>query len=394
MKNKIYLISLILFAVCASSSAQTVTDVLRSVEENNPTLRSARLEMQAGELENRSEALLDSPEFEFNYLWGAEESQRRHDVRVTQNFDFATLTGQKSGMAASKNELLAIEYKAARQEILLETRQYCIDLMYFNALHDELSYHLANADRLVAAYERKVELGGASVLELNNARLHRSTVSGQLMKTDLERKKILLELQRLNGGDPIDCDDKDYSGMPYVLPGDFDTFFAEASEASPAIRYVQQQMDVKERQVGIDRTAWLPDLTVGYMSEIAQPEAYRGLTFGISIPLWNNANKVRRSKAELDAARSRKDETVQAFYYEMLGEFRQAQGLQAIAAEYRNSLSGSDNREYLIKAEEQGEISIIEYITEIDLFYENLEQTLEAERDYQQSLAVLTSMML
>lgn len=394
MKNKICLIVSALLAVSVSAGAQSVADVLRSIEDNNPALRSARLELQAGELENRSEAMLDSPEFEFNYLWGAEESQRRHDVRVTQNFDFATLTGQKSGLVASKNELLAVEYKSVRQDILLEAESICIDLVYNNALHSELSYHLSNAEKLVAAYERKVELGGASVLELNNARLHCSTVKGHLMKVDLEREKLLLGLQELNGGEALRFDAADYSGLSYALPGDFETFFAEASEASPAIKYVSQQVDVSERQLGVDRTAWLPDLTVGYMSEIAQPEAYRGLTFGVSIPLWSNSNKVRRSKAELDAARSRKEETVQSFYYEMLREFRQALGLQSIAADFRNALDQSDNREYLMKAEEQGEISIIEYITEIDLFYENLEQTLEAERDYQQSLAVLTSMML
>lgn len=394
MNKKILLILTMSLAVCASSFAQTVTDVLRSVEENNPSLRSARLDLQAGELENRSEAMLENPEFEFNYLWGAEESQRRHDVRVTQSIDFATLSGRKSGMVSSKNELLGLEYKAARQDILLEAKQNCIDLIYCNALRSELNYHLSNADKLVSAYERKVELGGASVLELNNARLHRSTVKGKLMKVDLEREKILLELQRLNGGQPLDCSASDYSGQDYALPGDFETFFTDASEASPSVNYVRQQMDVKERQLGMDKIAWLPDLTVGYMSEIAQPEAYRGLTLGLSIPLWSNSAKVRRSKVELDAARSRKDETVQAFYYDMLGEFRQAQGLQSIAAEFRNALERSDNREYLMKAEEQGEISIIEYITEIDLFYENLEQTLEAERDYQQSLAALTSMML
>ena len=394
MKNRICLIVSVLLAVSVSAGAQSVDEVLRSIEENNPALRSARLEVQAGELENRSEAMLDSPEFEFNYLWGAQESQRRHDVRVTQNFDFATLTGRKSGLVASRNQLLEVEYRAIRQEILLEAESLCIDLIYNNTLHSELSLHLSNAEKLVAAYERKVELGGASVLELNNARLHRSTVKGHLMKVDLEREKLLLGLQELNGGEAVKFDVVDYSELPYALPGDFEAFFVEASEASPAIKYVSQQMDVKERQLGVDRTAWLPDLTAGYMSEIAQPEAYRGMTFGVAIPLWSNSNKVRRSKAELDAAKSRKEEAVQSFYYEMLREFRQARGLQSIAADFRNALDQSDNRDYLMKAEEQGEISIIEYITEIDLFYENLEQTLEAERDFRQSLASLTSMML
>ena len=393
MSRKIILSLVSLFTFCSLSFAQTVDDVLRSIEENNPSLRSARLDKEAGELENRTEVMLDSPEVEFNYLWGDDEMGNRHDLRITQSIGFSSLTGQKAAMASSKNELLALEYKAVRQRILLEARQNCIDLTYCNAMHAELSHHLENADKLVAAYERKVELGGASVLELNNARLHRSTVQGELMKIDLERERILLELQRLNGGQPVGYDGSDFSMMGYALPGDFESFFEEASEASPAIRYVKQEMDVKSRQLGLDKTAWLPDLTVGYMSEIAQPEAYRGLTVGVSIPLWSNAAKVRKSKVELDAARSRKDEAVQSFYYEMLREYRQAQGLQAVALGYRDGLLNADNREYLMKAEEQGEISIIEYITEIDLFYENLEQTLEAERDYQQALAVLTSML-
>lgn len=394
MNRRISLVLVSLFAFCSVSFPQTLEDVLESVEENNPSLRSARLERESGELENRAEAMLDSPEVEFNYLWGDDEMGNRHDLRITQSIGFASLTGQKAGLASSRNKLLSLEYKAARQQILLEAKQHCIDLTYCNALYAELSYHLENADRLVAAYERKVELGGASVLELNNARLHRSTVQGSLMKVNLERERILLELQRLNGGQPVRYDADDFSSMTYVLPGEFETFFEEASEASPAINYVKQEMDVKSRQLGLDRTAWLPDLTVGYMSEIAQPEAYRGLTFGVSIPLWSNASRVRRSKVELDAARSRKDEAVQSFYYDMLSKYRMAQGLKGIAMEYRAGLDKADNREFLMKAEGQGEISIIEYITEIDLFYENLEKTLEAERDYQQALASLTSMML
>lgn len=394
MKTKIIPVLLSLLTTAVLCPAQTMDDVLRSIEENNPSLRSARLEREAGEAGNRAEAIPDGPEVEFNYLWGDSEMGNRHDFRVTQNIDFATLTGKKAGMASARNELAGLEYRAARQTVLLEAKQHCIDLIYFNALRSELEYHLSNADRIVAAYEKKVALGGSSVLELNNARLHRSTVNGQLMKVDLECGQLLLELQRMNGGEAVSCTDSDLAGLSGKLPEDFGAFFDEAAEASPEMRWMQQQTEVKDRQLGIDRTAWMPDLTVGYMSEIAQPEAYRGLTVGVAVPLWSNAAKVRRSKAELSAAQSRKEETEQSFYYEMLGEYRLAQGLQRIAAEYRASLEKADNREYLMKAEEQGEISIIEYITEMDLFYENLEQTLEAERDFQQSLAALTCMML
>lgn len=380
---------------CSLAGAQTVDEVLRSVSENNLSLRSARLEKQAGEQENRVAKTLDGPEVEFDYLWGTDaETGNRRDVRVTQTIDFATLSGQKAGRASALNEMLDIGYGAERQAVLLEAEGVCIDLIYYNALHDELSGHLENATKLVEAYERKVELGGASVLELNNARLHQSTVRGKLNKVSLERERLLTELKRLNGGVSLDCTEKDFEALDAMMPADFETFFQQASEASPAVKYARAQTDAHKSQLGIDKSAWVPGLQVGYMSEITQKEGYRGVTVGVSIPLWANTSKVRQSKLAYQAAQSRQQETEQDFYYSMLGDYRQACGMRDIAREYRTSLEAADNRAFLLKAQEQGEISIIEYITQIDLFYENLEETLAAERDYARTLATLTSIFL
>lgn len=395
MKNNRLLLATVLATICTALPAQTITEVLESIEEHNPTLRSASLERQAGEAENRAASLPAAPEFEFNYLWNSAETGARRDFRVTQTLDAATISGSRAALASSSDEMLAQEYRSVREKVLLEARMDCIDLIYYNALADELEYHLANASKLVSAYERKVELGGASVLELNNARLHHSTVRGELKKVELERTRIALDLCRLNGGEPLQCSESDFSSIEeYALPGDFQTFFDDVSEVSPELASVRSQMEIARRQVGIDRSAWIPDLTVGYMAEITAPEAFRGLTFGVSIPLWSNASKVRRSKLAYEAAKSRNDEMVQSLYYQLYNDYIEAQGLQSIAVDYRNALIQADNREYLMKAEEQGELSIIEYITEIDLYYGNLEQTLAAERDYHLAVSSLTAVFL
>ena len=68
--------------------------------------------------------------------------------------------------------------------------------------------------------------------------------------------------------------------------------------------------------------------------------------------------------------------------------------MRSIAEGYRAALDTSDNRELLKKARQQGEISLIEYISELDLYYENLLETLEAEKDYNMALAELTAVLL
>ena len=74
--------------ICAGSTfavyAQTSTEaVLRQIETNNPQLKAAAAEVEAEKLANRADALLENPEFEFNYLWGADGIGNRRDFRVT-----------------------------------------------------------------------------------------------------------------------------------------------------------------------------------------------------------------------------------------------------------------------------------------------------------------------
>jgi len=64
------------------------------------------------------------------------------------------------------------------------------------------------------------------------------------------------------------------------------------------------------------------------------------------------------------------------------------------ALQYRNSLETVNNTDLLKKALDKGQISILDYIVEIGLYYEVLNRALEAERDYQIAFAELTAIDL
>ena len=230
---------------------------------------------------------------------------------------------------------------------------------------------------------------------MNNAMLHHTDIKGQLEKVRVGKKKAQLLLKSLNGGQEPSLNLSDFNslGMSPLSP-DFESFFDNASAASPAVNYAKSKIDVSEAELNINRSAWIPGLSIGYMAEVTQPEAYRGLTFGVSIPLWSNSNKVKQSKAKSTAAKMQKDETIQAFYFQLLSLYNEASALKSIAESYRAALDTFDNRELLNKARQQGEISLIEYISELDLYYENLLETLEAEKDYKMALAELTAVLL
>ena len=109
--------------------------VLREIESNNTKLEALRHSAEAEKLENRTGISLDDPEIGFNYLWGGPASiGNRQDVSVTQGFDFGTITGLKNKVANERNELIEWQYKTERMSLLLEAKNCCIDLIYWNAV--------------------------------------------------------------------------------------------------------------------------------------------------------------------------------------------------------------------------------------------------------------------
>ena len=392
--NKLLLVICICAVTSFAATAQTSTEtILRQIEANNPQLKAAAAEADAEKIENRSRALLENPEFEFNYLWGADGIGNRRDFRVTQAFDVATLTGMKSRQVAGQNEMSALKYKSERLNVLLEAKQACIDLIYYNALKAELSIHLEQAQTLVTSFEKRLKAGGANVLDLNKAKVHLTTVRGQISQVEVERQTLIATLKSLNGGQDVTLEDCDY-GLAENLPADFDSWYESASQKNPVLEYVRQEVSVGQKQLSIDKTAWVPELTVGYMSELTTADKFRGVTVGVNIPLWSNANKVKQSKARIAAAESRKAAAEQQFYFDLLAQYNRAACLKANSELMRASLSETDSRDYLLAAQSRGEISMIEYLVETDQYYEALEQTLSAERDYHQALAQLNAMEL
>ena len=377
-----------LCAMVCSYGQSSVDTVLKEIERNNPELKAAAAGLDEELLANRSEALLENPEVEFNYLLGGENIGNRHDVRVSQSFDIPTLSGQKSRMVASLNDLSLLKYEIERLAVLQEARRLCVDLVHCNALLKELSTHLSHSNALVESYDKKVKAGNATILDLNKAKLHLASVQGQVNKNETERQTLLTSLKALNGGNEIGFDNTVYD-ISDVLPADFEEWYSEASGKNPELALIRKEVELGQRQLSIDKTAVLPDFSVGYMSEIRTVEKFRGVTLGVSIPLWSGSNKIKKSRAGLVAAETRQDAAEREFRSRMLSLYMQASAMKSNSELMRSALHETDNRDFLLSALTKGEISMIDYLVETDLYYDALEQTLSAEQEYRHSLAAL-----
>ena len=325
-----------LFASISLSAQNSVKTALKAIEENNKTLKALKETAEAQKLENKTGIYLSNPEVGFNYLWGNPvDMGNRNDFNISQAFDIPTITGMKSKMANERNGLVEWQYKAERMRILLEAKQNCIELIYFNALKKELELRLQHAETIAAGYQNRLNSGDANILEYNKAQLSLSAINGEIARIDVERNTLLSQLKRLNGGMDVIIGDNQFNQEQ--LPLNFEEWYLQAEQKNPILAYIKQEVVVSQKQVSLNKAKGLPTFSAGYLSEKVVGQRFQGLTMGVSIPLWENKNRVKQANAAVVAAQSRETDSKQQFYNQLQIQYNRALGLKSTAETYRKS---------------------------------------------------------
>ena len=251
---------------------------------------------------------------------------------------------------------------------------------------------LEHAETIAKGYKDRMDRGDVSILEYNKVNLNLSTIQGEISRMEVERDALLAQLKRLNGGIDVVFNDADYGSRE--LPLNFNDWYVQAEDKNPVLAYVRNEIEVSQKQVSLSKAMNLPKFTAGYMSEKVVGQRYQGVSLGISIPLWSNKNQVKQAKASVAAAQSREADTKQQFFSQLQIQYSKAMGLKTTADKYRKSLANVNNTILLKKALDAGEISLLDYMVEMGLYYDNVNQTLAAERDYQLAFAELAAVEL
>jgi len=376
-----------------SLPADIYTSVLREIEANSTTLGALRENMEAERLANRTGIYLANPEVEFAYMWGDPVALgNRTNLNVSQGFDFPTAYGHRNKISKLKNENAESDYRSGRMNLLLSAKQICIELVYYNALLAEYNMRVNNAIAISDSYEARFNAGDVGILESNKAKLNLITVRNEVARINIERSALLSELKRLNGGKDLDFS---FGKYPLdALPSDFESWYALAEQRNPVLSYVKGEIEINKRQVALNRAMSLPKFSAGYTSEALTDEKFQGVMVGMSIPLWENKNTVKEARARVRASELVMQDSKVEFYNRLQNLYVKASELNRNATEYRNALSAYSNDSLLKKALDSGEISLLEYLLELEYYYDAVNKMLEAERDYELSLAELSAVEL
>ena len=140
------------------------------------------------------------------------------------------------------------------------------------------------------------------------------------------------------------------------------------------------------QNVKISKQGWLSKLDLGYRRNTSMDEESNGFLVGISIPLFSPRNRIKAAQAQYEAARLQGEQArilAESQSRSRINEMRQLQSaLEVYDPELMNQML-----ELLRSSLEKGEISMIDYYTEADGVYQNLQNYMNLSRQYQGIIA-------
>lgn len=370
---KRFLIATALLLTLNSASADNEIDrVLTQVANNNLTLKALKHEGEAQVLDVKAGNVLAGPSVEYSPFFkegygGVAESE----LIVSEEIEFPTKYAMRRKQATLLQETTEHAYDRERRDILLQAKLLCMDIIRTNQTIGMLQQRMDGSNTLKQMYAKRMEAGDANILEVNKVELDCMEVGMLLTEMQNERIQLLQQLQQLNGGQAINLKAMEFPEEVAIT--DYDAFVKLALLSDADIQMAEASLRSAMHEVSASRKEWLPNITMGYRRNTEMKEQTNGVLVGLSFPLMGNGNKVKAARSrqksaeiQVEQARLEKETQLHSCYQQMMS-------MQQVL-DHSDVKMMQQTLSLLSKALQHGEISALQYYTEINSIYEKLQR--------------------
>jgi outer membrane protein TolC len=189
----------------------------------------------------------------------------------------------------------------------------------------ELQKRKENTEKWLLAFQKKLEKGEGNILDVNKAKLQLIEINATFQENQSAINQLNQKLTELNGGQIIVFTDTSYAEL-YAVP-DFETLESEIRANDPTRKYLEQEKVINQKQVELSKAMSLPKLETGYHYQAILGQRFSGIHFGLSIPLWENKNKVKTQQANLIFADLNLQDHRNEHYYHIQQTYEKQQNL-------------------------------------------------------------------
>ncbi|MFR4038247.1 MAG: TolC family protein [Butyricimonas faecalis] len=146
----LYILGSILLGTLTTRAQSSIDQVLKSIETNNKSLQANTKMTDAQKLDAQTGKFLANPTFEWEQMWGNRNNPgSEYSFTAKQSLDFPTTYANKNKLAALKANTIGFQAAAYRQQLLLNAKQTCIEIIYLRKQKSLLDKRLANAETML-----------------------------------------------------------------------------------------------------------------------------------------------------------------------------------------------------------------------------------------------------
>lgn len=391
MNRNIFLIILLL-AAALNLSGQGTINFLAEVSANHPVLKSytSRLEV------SRAESVTGNTPGDFGvgygYFPGTPGSIGvKQTISAKQSFEFPTnyvRRGKLNREAFARDET---GYELERIRTLLEARNAAYQYIWMKARLDVLEEKAANYSLLKMGWTTLLQDGAVTRQDFNRINIEFSIARSEIDALLAEMNAVRSKLNYISGGQSFMLDSSDYDQFPEP---DMQALDSIKRAMHPAFLLYDREYTVSQQQLSLSRADNLPDIELGFGSEIIAGQHYTGPSVGLLIPLWANRNEVKLASAKSSAVAVEREAAHSSLRSELETQFEYFTLVKQNYFTMKENYLAYGDITGLEEALKEKEITVSEYISYMESVYDIRESIINLEKDYHTALASLFDYVL
>lgn len=382
-----YIILVLTFLISIPVKGISIPELLENIDRNNLYLKTLDSNNSAREAELRSENVLPPTTIEYSpFFRPGINGVASSELIISQEFDFPSLYAARNKQATYERNVLDGEMAVERRNVLLEAQSAALDLILLQKENEILNAKLSDTDKLVEAYEKALQLGSATILEVNKVKLERQDIQRELLLNKADMENVTASIISMNGNIPLELNGLDYEKSVDQL---------ECSEnieyilgKNPSLQTAIMQFKAADNNLKLAKSSWLPAFTLGYRRNTEEKMASNGLIIGATLPLFTNSAHTKAAKARYTAdkfAMESKAIEIAAQYRQQIEQLK----LQKATLETYDLELLKETLKLYRKSLNAGQINLTTFYIETSVLYERLLSRAKLENSIQQTYARL-----
>jgi len=379
MMNKI-IIFLVLITLSSQLMPQGTEPFIQKVLENHPGIIAEKKLLISREAESHTGYTPPDPNISLGYFPGLpREIGEKITWSVSQTLDFPARYRRLKTLGRNNYEQSIMEYHNTVLALLSDARIRAIELIALRKKVETTEERLEHIRQMEEAYKKMLDEGEVTIIDYNKIMLTGAGLKNTLLEYRSREDALLAFLNMVSGNKAWLLDN---SGYPLFEEPEPESLLEEKRAMHPAFTIPEKEIEIAANRVDVVKTESMPGFQLGFASEIVAASEFTGPSLGISIPLWENKGRIAAEKAKISHYEAEYNKIMLVYENEFRTQYARYLSVKSGLYELRSAYSESASKDLLNKSLEEGEISIIDYFTELSAFYNIEDRIIELEKEY------------